>query len=252
MNGRSGLKHIAIALVVIRILSSSAPAIAQQPTKPGWPQPVHNDLPYGYTIFNQNELRLRNGNHSWRWDSENWYGHNINRVALKTEGFLDTDSGRFDDAEAQVLYSRAISPFFNLQAGGRYDFSAPSRGWAVIGVEGLAPLFWEVGAFAFIGSEGRLGARLEGNYDLLLTQRLILQPQFEINASSKDDLQTGIGSGLSDLDCGLRLRYEIKRQVAPYIGVTYSKMYGQTATLASLAGRSTEEFKFTLGMRIWL
>ena len=246
------LTHFVPALLLMASTWSPLRAAAQQPTQPGWPQPMHNNLPFGYTVFNQNEIRARGDERVWRWDSESWYGGNINRFWIRSEGSLDTRSRKFDDAEAQALYSHAISPFFNLQTGARYAFTpGPSNGSAVFGVEGLAPLNWEVGAFAFISTGGHYAARIEGNYDLLLTQRLILQPQFEINFHSKDDARRGIGAGLSDLDSGIRLRYEIKRQFAPYIGLTFTKKYGRTADMAALKGAITEELRFTAGIRIW-
>lgn len=213
---------------------------------------MHNNLPFGYAIFNQNELRTRGADQTWRWDAEGWYGGNINRLWMRSEGSLDTHSGQFDDTEAQILYSHAVSPYFNLQAGMRYAFEpSPSRGSAVIGIDGLAPLYWEFGAFAFIGSNGHHAARIEASYDLLLTQRLVLQPQFEIDFQAKDDAMRGLGRGLSDLDSGLRLRYEITRKFAPYIGVAYERKYGATADFARIAGERVERARLVAGVRLW-
>ncbi len=225
---------------------------AQQPTRPGWPQPVDNNLSFGYAALNQNELRTGDGHSTYRWDGEGWYGGNINRVWFKTEGNLNTDGGVVDEAEIQALYSRAVSPFFNLQTGVRYDIKPnPSRVWGAFGVEGLAPLYWEIGAFGFVRGGGHFAARLEGYHDFYLTQRLVLQPQFELNFYSKSDPRTGTGSGLADLDSGLRLRYEIRRQFAPYIGVTYQNKYGRTATYARAEGAPVEELRFVAGIRVW-
>lgn len=225
---------------------------AQQPTESGWPQPVNNDPSLGYTVFEQNELRMRDGKQTWRWDSESWYGGNINRAVFKTEGNFNIDSGKFEEAEWQVLVSHAISRFFNLQAGGRYESRpGPSRGSAVIGVEGLAPLYWKVGAYAYLGTQGRLAARFEGQYDLQMTQRLVLQPQFELNFNAQTDLARAQGAGLVELDSGLRLRYEITRQFAPYLGVTYTKKYGKTADVAASDGETADQLAFTVGLRFW-
>ena len=241
-----------ISLILFSLLIAPGMALAQQPTQPGWPQPMNNNPKMGYTIFNQNEMRMRNGNHTWRWESDSWYGGNINRIAVKTEGNLDTDTGKFDEAEIQVLASRAVSRYFNLQVGGRYNFQPkPSRKWAVVGVEGLAPFFWDLSAWAYIGPNGRTSARLEASYDMRFTQRLILQPQFELNFYSRREPARGLGSGLAEIDSGLRLRYEITREFAPYIGITYSKKYGQTADIASSAGDTTEQLQFAAGVRFW-
>lgn len=234
------------------LLVTSAVTTAQQPTRPGWPQPMHNNPKIMVTRFNQNEMRMRDGAHLYRWEAESSYGGNINKLWAKTEGKLDTDSGKFDEAEIQLLGSHAISRFFNLQYGARYDFKPePNRKWAVVGVEGLAPLFWELGGYVFLGPEGRWSARVEAMYDENITQRLVLQPQFELNWYSGTDAARGVGSGLSELDSGLRLRYEFSRQFAPYLGVTYNKKYGNTADLAKSEGEPVDEFQFTAGIKIW-
>jgi copper resistance protein B len=245
------IKRITIQLMLVSLLPMAGRA-GQQPTQPGWPQPVNNDRWFGYGILNQNEIRTGQGQSIYRWDGEGWYGGNLNRAWFKTEGSLGLHTGTFSEAEAQTLYSRAISPFFNLQGGVRYDFNpAPSRLYGVFGVEGLAPMFIEVGAFGFVSDGGHYSARLEGDYDMRLTQRLVLQPQAEINFYSASEPGRGIGSGLSDLDCGLRLRYEIRRQFAPYIGVTYETRFGQTADLARARGVSVGRIRFVVGVRIW-
>jgi copper resistance protein B len=240
------------ALTLTALLTNIAQA-QQQPTQPGWPQAMHNDVLLGYASLDQNELRTGDGQSTYRWDGEGWYGGNLNRAWVKAEGNLDTDTGTLEDAEAQLLYSHAVSTFFDLQAGVRQDFApGPSRDWAVFGVEGLALFFWNIGAFAFVDDDGHAGARFQGYYDLLLTQRLILQPQFELNAYSRSDPRRRIGAGFSDVDTGLRLRYEIRREFAPYIGVTYENSYGQTAGFARAHGAPIEQVRFVAGVRAWL
>jgi copper resistance protein B len=243
----------------------TAPAGAQQqPTQPGWPQPIDSNEPSGYAVLHQNELRAGDGQDGYRWDAEGWYGDDLNRAWLRTEGTVDTgDSGRggtgradgatLEEAEVQLLYSRSVSAFFNLQAGVRQSFApGPSRTWAALGVTGLTPLFLDIDALAFISDGGHAAARIEGYYDLLLTQRLILQPQFELNAYSRSDRRSGVGAGLSDLDTGLRLRYEIRRQFAPYIGVSYQNQFGQTAAFTRRDGAAVEQVRFTAGIRAQL
>jgi copper resistance protein B len=240
-------------LLLTTALAATTPAIAQQPPMPmAGPLSMHDDRSFGYAALNQNEWRSGNGVSTYRWAGEAWYGGNIDRAWLKSEGDLDTDTGTLDEGEAQALYARAVSAYFDLQAGIRYDVEpAPSRGWATVGVEGLAPLFWNVGAFAFASDGGHYGFRIEGSYDLYLTQRLVLQPQFEANAYTRSDPRSGLGAGLSSLDSGLRLRYEIRRQLAPYIGLSYDKRYGQTASFARSAGERVESLRFIVGARLW-
>jgi copper resistance protein B len=222
----------------------------QQPTQPGWPQPINSNPILSYTLLDQLEGRIGNGDTSFRWNAEGWYGDRYNKFWYKTEG--ETNGTLTEEAELQTLYDHPISRYFDLQAGVRYDFKpSPSRGWAAFGVEGLAPYFFDVEATGFISDGGNYAARLEANYELLFTQRLILQPEVEVNFYSKSDRARGIGAGLSDLDSGFRLRYEISRKFAPYIGIAYEQKYGTTASFAREAGESTGGARFVLGIHAW-
>lgn len=239
-------------LLGIALLLAAPASPAQQPTEMGWPQPVHNNLAYSYVILHQNEIRTGNGDSTYRWEGEGWYGGNINRAWFKTEGSLDLGSDSLDEGELQGLYSHAISSFFDLQTGARYNSgTGRSRGWGVVGVQGLAPGFFELNTAAFASTSGHYAARIETTYDLLITQWLVLQPQIEINLYSKSDPGRRIGAGVSSLDSGLRLRYHFEREIAPYIGVTYEKKYGGTASYAHQAGLSGEDFRFVTGLRVW-
>ena len=129
--------------------------------------------------------------------------------------------------------------------------SRPTRNWAAFGFQGLAPYFFDLEVTGFVSGEGDLAGKLEASYDLLLTQRLILQPQIELNLYSKADLARLVGAGFSDIDTGLRLRYEFDRKFAPYIGVVYQGKFGQTANFARQAGESTGGFRFAFGVRVW-
>ena len=163
------------------------------------------------------------------WDGQGWIGGDYNKLWLKIEG-------NDDHGELQALFSRAVSPFFDLQIGLRHDFDPrPSRTHAVIGVQGIAPYWFEIDAAAFISDEGDVSARFEVEYDLLLTQRLILQPRFELNAGFGSVDELGLGSGVRDTDLSLRLRYEVRRKIAPYIGVQWNKSYGDTADVRRIA-----------------
>jgi len=211
--------------------------------------PVDDEHVFYHLLFDQLEGRFGRDS-SFRWEGEGWAGTDTNRVVLKSEGTVS--KGMMEEGDQELLYARPISTYFNLQGGLRYDLdSAPGRGWAAFGIEGLAPLFFHVSATGYVSDRGHLAAKLEGNYDLHLTQTLILQPQLEMKFYSKDDPTRMIGAGLSDLDTGLRLRYEISRKFAPYIGVTYENRFGDTARFARLAGEHASDLRFTTGVRIW-
>lgn len=211
--------------------------------------PVDDHHVFYHVLLNQLEGRFGDTS-SFRWSGEGWLGTDEDRVWLRTEGRLT--NGEVDDGQQELLYSRAISTYFNAQAGARYDLdSLPGRGWGALGIEGLAPLFFRVAATGYVSGDDHFAARLEGSYDLLLTQRLILQPQVEMNFYTRDDPARQIGSGLSDLDAGLRLRYEFTRKIAPYIGVTYDGKFAGTADFARAAGAPTDQVRFTTGLRLW-
>ncbi len=143
-------------------------------------------------------------------------------------------------------------PDIYAKIGARHDFNpSPSRSWAVFGIKGLAPYFFDIDAAAFIGESGRVALRFEAEYELLITQRLILTPEIEVNLYGENDPDVGIGSGLSDIEAGIRLRYEIRRQFAPYIGVNWSRLFGNTADFANIAGRDTSEAQLEIGLRAW-
>lgn len=211
----------------------------------------HGGGTFSQVMFNLAEYQAHKGGDGFRWDGEGWFGGDINRLVVKSEG-----SGAFgegvEDAEIQALYARAIGPYFNLQAGIRYDFKPnPSRTYATIGFEGLAPYWFEVEGALFVSDKGDVLGRLEGYYDQRITQRWILQPRAELNFAAQDVPETGIGSGLSDVELGLRLRYEIAREFAPYIGVSWDRRIGDTARFARAEGEDVEATSFVVGVRAW-
>ena len=212
--------------------------------------PVQDERVYYHALLDEFEGRF-GADSSFRWEGEAWAGTDANRVWLKSEG--EATKGNVEDGQQELLYDRPISSFFDLQAGLRTDLdSRPGRTWAAFGIEGLAPLFFHVSATGYVSSEGHYAAKLEGDYDLLLTQRLILQPQAELNLYSKSDPVRLLGSGLSDLDTGLRLRYEFSRKFAPYIAMTYENKFGQTADLARRDAERSSDLRFSAGIRMWL
>jgi len=211
--------------------------------------PVDDQRVFYHLLFNQLEGRFGDTS-SFRWSGEGWLGTDEHRLWLRSEGTLT--QGVLEDGQQELLYARPVSTYFNAMVGGRYDLdSLPGRGWGALGIEGLAPQFFRVAATGYVSGDGHFAAKLEGSYDLLLTQRLILQPQIEMNFYTKDDPAREIGSGLSEIDAGLRLRYEITRKFAPYVGVTYTGKFGGTAAFVSSAGGATNEVRFTGGLRLW-
>lgn len=205
--------------------------------------------PLGTVLFNLAEYQVRNGRDGYRWDGEGWFGGDINRLTVKTEGEGTFREG-VDGAEIQALYSRAVGPYFNLQAGVRHDFKpSPTRTYATMGFEGLAPYMFEVEGAAFISPQGDVLGRLEGYYDQRITQRLILQPRVEINLSAQDMPRQRIGSGLTDAELGLRLRYEVTRRFAPYVGVSYEAKTGRTADYSRADGERPTSTSLVAGLR---
>ncbi|WP_375196867.1 copper resistance protein B [Sphingobium sp.] len=208
-------------------------------------------MTFSQLMLDRLEYRLGKGADGYHWEGEGWVGGDINRFAFKTEGEGEI-GGPVESAEVQALYSRAIDPWFNLEAGVRHDIRPdPQRTYAVIGIEGLAPYWFEVGAQAFLSSAGDAHLRLEGSYDQRLTQRLILQPAAEVNIAAQDVPALGVGSGISDVELGLRLRYEFVREFAPYIGVNWERKLGGTARFARAEGERASATSFVMGVRFW-
>ncbi len=185
------------------------------------------------------------------WEAQGWWGGDLNKLWVKTEGELES-GGDEDAAELQLLFSRAISPFWDLQAGWRQaSADDDSTDFFVLGAMGLAPQWFEVDAALFVSDAGEMSARLEAEYELFLTQRLILQPRVELNLALEDDVDRGLESGLFDSVAELRLRYEIRREFAPYLGVSWGGEFGGNATAAAQNGLSARQTAVVAGFRFW-
>jgi copper resistance protein B len=186
----------------------------------------------------------------YRWDGQAWFGGDVNRFVLRSEGEGRAKDG-LESAEAQALYSRAVGRYLDVQAGVRQDFSPHPRTYLALGAQSLLPYWFEVEGSVFLSTKGEVLARAEGTYDLRLTQRLVLQPRAELNFAAQSSRETRTGSGLSNAELGLRLRYEIRREFAPYIGVSWDKRFGRTADYDRAAGESPEATTFVVGLRTW-
>jgi copper resistance protein B len=249
------LVPLAAALVAFAIAAAAQIPVAKDEstlaTEPGGMPPVMDQGIFAHLIFNELEGRWNGTNTEFRWDGQGWVGTDYDKLWIKSEGTLQ-GNGTLGDGQQQFLYSRAITTYFDLQGGLRSDLdSRPTRDWAAFGIQGLAPYFFDLELSGFVSGEGHLAGKLEASYDLLLTQQLILQPQIEIDVYSKADPARLVGAGFSDIDTGLRLRYEFSRKFAPYLGVVYEGRFGQTANLARQAGESTGDVRFVFGVRVW-
>ena len=202
-------------------------------------------------MFDQLEGRIGGGANAFRWQGQAWIGGDYDKLWLKSEGFA-LGKGGVEDGRNEVLYNRAITTWFDLQAGVRMDLdSGTGRTWAALGVQGMLPYFVEVEATAYASDRGHFAGRLALSYDLRLTERFVLEPEIDLNLYGKADPGRHIGSGLSSIDAGLRLRYEIDPKFAPYIGVAYSGRFGQTARYARDEGESATAVQFVFGIRGW-
>ncbi len=203
-------------------------------------------------VIDRLEAGLGDDEESWLWDVQGWSGGDINRFWWKSEG-EGVFGGDLEEAEVQALYSRAVTPFWDVQAGVRQDFRPDGEDTThlVLGLQGLAPYWWEVDAAAFLSTEGDLTARVEAEYDQRITQRLILQPRLEIDASASDIPELEIGSGLSSVEAGLRLRYEFRKEFAPYVGVEWSRALGAAADYIKARGGEAEDTRFVVGLKAW-
>jgi copper resistance protein B len=185
---------------------------------------------------------------AWKFSAS--FGGDFDKLLVRSEG--EHSHGEFERADAEALWSHAVASYWDTQVGVRRDFGrGADRSWAAFGVQGLAPYWFEIGATAYVGDAGRTALRLEVDYDLSLTQRLILQPRVEVNAYGEADRAARVGAGLSDAEVGLRLRYEIRRELAPYVGVERSWLFGGTADFARSDGRVAANTKWVVGLRVW-
>ena len=210
---------------------------------------VHDDAVHAFVLFDQLEWQGSEAG-GINLDSRGWIGGDRDRLWFRSE--VESDDGRVDHAEAHVLYGRAVARWWELVAGVRQDVRpGPARTWAALGMQGLAPYWFEIEATAYLSGSGHSAARLKVEHELRLTNRLIAQPLVEMNLYGKSDPERGIGAGLSDLEAGLRVRYEFRREVAPYVGVTWTRTFGETREHAARAGERLGGARLAAGLRFW-
>jgi copper resistance protein B len=226
--------------------------LASGPYALAGPRQLHfaDERNFGALLFNRLErVHTSNGN-STAYDAQAWFGRDYDRLVIKAEGAVA--QGKLQDARTELLWGHALSTYWNSQLGVRVDSGvAPNRNWLAFGVQGLAPYWFGIDATAYLGNQGRSALRLGAEYDLLITQKLILKPRAEINVYGKRDAARDIGSGLSDAVTGLRLRYEFTRQFAPYVGIEWAGKFGESANMARAAGAKSTETRWVAGVRTW-
>ena len=226
----------------------------------GWPSPVNDQEHHLFTLVDVLEYRPNTGGSEsasdYRWDMEWWYGGDYNRLWFKSEGQNDTAFKADYDVDFQLLYGRFIQKYYDFQIGGRMETQSfkgrnVTRGQTVIGLEGLVPYSYELETALFIDQNGAVSGRLSFTKDVLFTERLILQARFETNAAIQRVEKFTTGSGLNNLEMGFRLRYEIRREFAPYVGISLDKSFGETATLVRQEGGNPSQVRFVAGVRMW-
>lgn len=245
----------ALFFISILALFSAGASIAQEYPPSGapaaWNPPVDDGRLSNFFQVDRSEFLLGQGKDRYLWDTQGWIGTDYNKFWFKAEGEGELN-GQFEQAELQGLYSKTISPFFDFQAGIRQDIGPGlSPTYAVLGVQGLAPYWFELDSALFLSDDGDLTGRVEAEYEILFTQRLIGQPRAEVNFAAQDVQQLGIGAGLSTLELGFRLRYEFKRELAPYIGIAWQSAVGNTADFRRFAGEKVSTTSFVAGIRLW-
>jgi copper resistance protein B len=235
------------------ILPDFIPPITDEQRKAAFPEvvghAVHGRAVHSFVLVDQAEWRARGNWSQIAFDTKGWVGTDLNRFWFWAEG--DRDGGRVRDAEVHALYGRRISPWWDLVGGIRQDFRpGTAHTWGAVGIQGLAPYWFDIEATAYVGVEGRVQARIEVEYELLLTNHWMVKPVVEADVFGKGDPERAVGGGLSTTEVGFRLRYEHKREIAPYVGVVWNRKWGRTAELAETRGGKSEAARLVAGLRL--
>jgi len=216
-------------------------------------QQIHDEQLFYRVIGDRVEQRFQQGDNALLYDVQGWVGNDYNKLWLKAEGEYNTSQNQHEETSFEALYSRNVVSFWDVQAGLRHDFinEEDDRDFAALGVQGLAPYWFEVEATSYVSDEGDISAVLEAEYDLLLSQRLILQPRFETEVAVQDVEDYNIGSGITGFETGLRLRYEVSRKFAPYVGISYEQATFETKDMLEADGEQTNNTAFVAGLKFW-
>lgn len=231
------------------------PPVTDEDRKAAFPQDlqghtVHDRALNYFVLFDQLEWQFAGDTEGVNWDLKSWIGGDLNRIWIHSEGA--SEDSRLDGAEVHVTYGRAFSRWWDVVAGVRRDVRpGPGQTWATVGIQGLAPQWFEVQATLYVGESAATLARFEVEYELLLTNRLVLQPLLELNLYGKAIPERGLGAGLSSSEAGLRLRYEVRRELAPYVGVVWNRQFGGTADFSRAAGEGVGGWRLAAGIRTW-
>lgn len=229
---------------------------AAAPPPEHYPDPVPDDALRAGALFEQLEYRIGSGGPDpFAWEAQGWVGYDYDRFWWKSEGEAVFDGPDEGESETDLLYSRLVTPFWNAQVGVQYANAwEPGRysdRWsAVLALQGLAPGMLELDTSLYLSEHGDVTAEVEGEYDLRITQRLVLQPRAELGFSAQEVPERGLGAGLTDAHLDLRLRYEVRRRLAPYVGLRYRLLVGETADLAEERGRDTDQLLVFAGIRL--
>ncbi|WP_205755360.1 copper resistance protein B [Azotobacter chroococcum] len=248
--GHAGMQHAPAGAA----LAPNIPRLTDADRAAAFP-PLSGHAPHGRSrnsllLFEKLEYQDADDGSALVWDASGWIGGDIDRLWLRSEG--ERTNGHTEQAELQALWGHAIGPWWELVGGLRQDFKPGSaQTWAAVGLQGMPFYGLETEITAYYGEGGQSSLRLEADYDILLTNRLILQPTVEANLYGRNDRERGAGSGLGEIEAGLRLRYEFTRQFAPYIGVSWGRLYGNSEDLARDEGEDEEEARLVAGIRLW-
>jgi copper resistance protein B len=239
-----------LLMVSCMVLTFSLPVAAAENMHEGMPEDMMAE--HGGGIFHMFRLEadagVNRGDSVQSWDLDGWIGTDENKLWLKSEG--ERNDGKLEEAEVSALYSRNIATFWDAQAGIRYDTKPESTTYLTLGVNGLAPYYFETEAHLFISEYGDVSARLREENDFLITQKLILQPYAEINLFARDVPEQDVGAGIADGKIGLQTRYEITRKFAPYVDIHYGRKFGETSSIAKSNGEDNDELVGAVGLRL--
>lgn len=246
---RAGLAALSAVLALVPA-ALRAQAVPQEGVPAGIPTHETLEDPFN-RAFKIDELEWLDADEATdlRWDVDMWAGYSLNKLTIRTEG--EQSDGNTEHAELQLLWTHSVARWWDVVAGTRTDFAPGSnKSWAAFGVQGLAPYRFDLEATAFLSDGGDSAARIKADYDLLITSRLILQPRIELSWYGQSDLSRGYGAGLSSGEAALRLRYEIRREIAPYVGLVHERLWGETADAAQAAGRDPDDTSLVAGIRL--